>query len=88
MMGLMRHAPKGAVQVNVRATWDPEALVWYATSEDVPGLATEAETQEELIVKLKVMIPELLELNGFGDCDPEVPRELLIYSQRREALGC
>jgi predicted RNase H-like HicB family nuclease len=33
-------------------------------SEDVPGLATEGETLEGLIEKLKIMIPELLEANG------------------------
>lgn len=48
----------------VRALWDDEASVWVATSEDVPGLVAEAATMEELIGKLKVMIPELLELNG------------------------
>ena len=30
----------------VRAEWDDEASVWVATSEDVPGLATEEETIE------------------------------------------
>ena len=48
----------------VRATWDDEAKVWVAESEDVPGLATEAHTLEALIAKLRVIIPELLEANG------------------------
>jgi predicted RNase H-like HicB family nuclease len=48
----------------VKATWDAEASVWVAESDDVPGLVTEAATMEELVVKLKVMIPELLEANG------------------------
>lgn len=47
----------------VGAFWDPEAEVWVATSEDVPGLATEAEGLEALTAKLHVMIPELLEAN-------------------------
>ena len=47
----------------VRAEWDEDARVWVATSDDVPGLATEAETAEALMDKLKVMIPELLEAN-------------------------
>lgn len=49
---------------NVRAEWDEEASVWVASSEDVPGLATGAETVEALIEKLRVIIPELLEENG------------------------
>jgi len=37
----------------VRAEWDEEALVWVATSDDVPGLATEEDTLEALIRKLR-----------------------------------
>jgi len=48
----------------VRAFWDDEAEVWVATSDDVPGLVTEAATKEELLAKLQIMIPELLEANG------------------------
>ncbi len=48
---------------HVQADWDPEAEVWVATSDDVPGLATEAPTVEALAEKLRVMIPELLEAN-------------------------
>ncbi|HTG31603.1 MAG TPA: DUF1902 domain-containing protein [Thermoanaerobaculia bacterium] len=47
----------------VHADWDPEAGVWVATSDDVPGLATEAPTVEALAEKLRIMIPELLEAN-------------------------
>jgi predicted RNase H-like HicB family nuclease len=60
----------------VRAEWDPDANVWVATSDDVPGLATEAETLELLSLKLDVMIPELLDANGYP-MGPEVPFELL-----------
>jgi hypothetical protein len=31
-------------QITLKAGWDPEAKVWVATSDDVPGLITEAET--------------------------------------------
>lgn len=48
----------------IRAEWDEEAHVFVASSDDVPGLATEGETLEGLIEKLKIMIPELLEANG------------------------
>lgn len=50
--------------LHVHADWDTEAGVWVATSNDVPGLTTEAETVEELVVKLESMIPELLAANG------------------------
>ena len=48
----------------VHAQWDEEARVWVASSDDVPGLATEADTTEALVQKLKTLIPELLDLNG------------------------
>lgn len=48
----------------VHAEWDDRAAVWVATSDAVPGLATEAATAEELVAKLKSLIPELLEANG------------------------
>ena len=60
----------------IRAEWDDEVYVWVATSDDVPGLATEAETVESLVEKLKVMIPELLEANG-NLVENEVPFEIL-----------
>lgn len=60
----------------VHAEWDAEARVWVAASDDVPGLATEADTAEELVEKLKRMIPELLELNGVAHSRP-VAFELL-----------
>jgi len=49
---------------HVKATWDGEAGVWVAWSDDVPGLATGADTVELLVDKLKSLIPELLEENG------------------------
>ncbi len=37
----------------IRAEWDPEASVWVATSDDVPGLATEEQTLERLDREIK-----------------------------------
>ena len=54
----------GTKQITVNAEWDSEAKVWVATSDDVPGLITEAGTVESLAEKLSVMIPELLDANG------------------------
>lgn len=48
----------------VEAFWDVEAKVWVANSDDVPGLATEADDLDMLIAKLKVIIPELMILNN------------------------
>jgi predicted RNase H-like HicB family nuclease len=60
----------------IRAEWDEEASVWVATSDDVPGLVTEEATMEDLIRKLKIVVPELLEANGVK-VGQEVPFELM-----------
>lgn len=61
----------------IRAEWDGDARVWAATSEDVPGLATEASTLEALVEKLKTMIAELLEANG-KEMEPEIPFDVFV----------
>lgn len=56
--------PVEPIRYHVEALWDAEPRVWVATSDDVPGLATEAETIENLAEKLRGLIPELLAANG------------------------
>jgi hypothetical protein len=34
----------GTKQITINVEWDPEAKVWVATSNDVPGLITEDDT--------------------------------------------
>jgi predicted RNase H-like HicB family nuclease len=60
----------------VRAEWDEETQVWVATSDDVPGLATEGDSIELLIEKLKTLIPELLIENGMGR-ENDIPFEVI-----------
>lgn len=67
----------------IRAEWDDEAEVWVATSDDVPGLVAEADTAEALLTKLRGLIPELLEANGYPN-DGEVPFEL--FSRRFDVV--
>jgi predicted RNase H-like HicB family nuclease len=72
------------MRIEVKAEWDPEAKVWVATSDDLPGLVTEAETVEALQRKLATMIPELLEANGNLGADVrEIPLNLIAH---REAM--
>jgi hypothetical protein len=47
----------------VQARWDGTTGIGVAESENVPGLVAEAPTPNELIPKLRVLIPELLALN-------------------------
>ena len=72
---------------HVLATWDPEAEVWVAESDDVIGLVAEAATIEALIAKLRVLIPELLELNGQIEAGVfDVPIEVLARYEDRLRL--
>jgi predicted RNase H-like HicB family nuclease len=65
----------------VACLWDHEAHVWYVAETDVPGLATEAATLEEMERKLLQMIPELLDLNDVGRPRQRVPFELIARKQ-------
>ena len=71
----------------VLADWDAEAGVWVATSEDIPGLATESDTLDALSEKLQHLVPELLHANGV-EVDEEVSYELLArrFSVARRAV--
>jgi predicted RNase H-like HicB family nuclease len=68
----------------VHCEWDPDARIWVATSDDVPGLATGADTLDELVEKLKVMIPELLEANGLLQPDQQGDIPFAIIAERYE----
>jgi len=60
----------------IRAEWDNDADIWSATSDDILGLATEADSIEILLNKLSSMIPELVLLNKLTD-QPEIVYEVL-----------
>jgi predicted RNase H-like HicB family nuclease len=68
----------------IHAVWDDDAEVWVAESDDVPGLITEADSRTRLIEKLRVLIPELLELNN-RPFDRHEPIDLELHF-RREAV--
>jgi len=53
--------------ITIRARWDLEAVVWLATSDDVPGLVVEADTWPAMIDEVQLVLPELLELSGQGN---------------------
>ena len=59
----MTHRNSAEVLIRINALWDDSAGVWSASSADVAGLAIEAATKNALIERLRVVIPELLELN-------------------------
>jgi predicted RNase H-like HicB family nuclease len=66
----------------VHADWDSEASVWVATTQDVRGLVTEAESIEALRAKLPGMILDLLEENGISD----LPASIEIVARASDPL--
>lgn len=70
----------------VTAQWDAEAGVWVATSDDIPGLVTEAATLDDLLKRVMAVAPELLEDNAHLLGEAGHPGEMLdicILSQFR-----
>lgn len=50
----------------VNFTWDNEADVWIATSDDIPGLVLESGSFDALLERTRFAVPELLALNSSG----------------------
>ena len=51
-------------EVVVNLSWDDDAAVWMATSEDVRGLILESGSFDALIERVKFAAPELMGLNA------------------------
>ncbi|MBD5403644.1 MAG: DUF1902 domain-containing protein [Treponema sp.] len=68
----------------VKMTWDDEAAVWIATSDDVPGLVMESGSLDALMERVRFAIPELLQLNNISSTE-SIP--VIFRSERTEALA-
>ena len=69
----------------IRAKCDNDAKVWVADSDDIPGIAAEAEDREKLQAKLATLIPEMIELNNVA-IDPTQPLEIVIHYHREDRI--
>ena len=67
----------------INLTWDPDAAVWIAESDDIPGLVLESGSFDALIERVRFTVPELLELNGTAPA----PVQLRMVSERCERLA-
>ena len=50
----------------IKLSWDREATVWIATSEDIPGMVLESGSLDALMERVRFAVPDLLALNGYG----------------------
>ena len=74
------------MELLIRLTWDPEAQVWTAESDDVPGLVLESGSFDALIERVRFTVPELLELNGTAPAPAPVQLRMLSERGERTAL--
>ncbi len=67
----------------INLTWDEDAGVWIATSEDIPGLVLESGSFDALLERIRFAAPELLALNN-----PEKTSYILSFvSNRHERIA-
>jgi predicted RNase H-like HicB family nuclease len=66
----------------IHADWDPEAAVWVATTNDLRGLVTEADSLEALRAKLPGIILDLLDECGVSD----LPASIEIIARASDRL--
>ncbi len=48
-------------EFRIEAEWDAEAEVWVVTSPDVPGLVLQGRTRDDIIEKVRLVLPSLVE---------------------------
>lgn len=71
------------MELVINLTWDTDARVWIAESDDVPGLVMESGSFDALVERLRFAVPELLALNG----PTKSPLRLSFISERHEQVA-
>jgi predicted RNase H-like HicB family nuclease len=49
-------------EFKIEAEWDADAEVWVATSPNVPGLVVQGRTPDEIVDKVRLVLPALIEI--------------------------
>ena len=66
---------------------DEEAGVWYVSDTDVPGLVAEADSERDLMRKIRELVPELYQMNRHLFDQPSVDEiPLRMTSSRLETI--
>ena len=68
----------------VDAQWDPVARVWVATSSNIPGVAMEAATCEEIIEVVRDSLPDLFRESGLDYSEASVS---VTFNKRVETIS-
>jgi len=67
-------------EYTITITFDEEAAVWYAINDDIP-ITLESDSLDVLMERVKLAVPELLELNGKNH-----KNTILHFNMEREAV--
>lgn len=70
------------IEYVINFTWDNEANVWIATSNDIPGLVLESGSFDALLERTRYAVPEILALN----VSETNPISLTFRSERHERM--
>ena len=71
------------MKCTVKLVWDNETNRWYTETDDVPGLILEAPSFDDLVDKVRLAAPEMLELN----CDYIGPVHISFEAERIERVS-
>ena len=71
------------MEYTINFTWDNEASVWLATSDDIPGLVLESGSFDALLERVRIAAPELIALNSHRS----QPLILSFVSERHERIA-
>lgn len=61
----------------IQVAYDAEAQVWWAESDDLAGLVSEAPTLDALFDRVAAVVPDLLAAGG-GVVDPPIKLEFFV----------
>ena len=67
----------------INLTWDSEADVWIAQSDDIPGLVLESGSFDALLERVRYTVPDLIELNEINQSHTT----LTFVSKRQERIA-
>lgn len=67
----------------INLTWDSEADVWIAQSDDIPGLVLESGSFDALLERVRYTVPDLIELNKINQSHTT----LTFVSKRQERIA-
>ena len=71
------------MKCTVKLVWDAETDRWYTETDDVPGLLLESESFDTLVNRVRLAVPEMLELN----CNYTGPVHLSFEAERVEKVS-